>query len=550
MSPIPTAPQRPMGSRFTPLITAEQGFPAFETLVADARESIWLAFRIFDPETQLRGLDGTHGTWLDLLRAKLSEGVSVRVMLADFDPIGAADLHEATWRTVRLLGTLSDSGSIEVLPVRHEARVGRGMRVGLWILALKELERQRTQMNAMAPDDRSRAFSLRPGLWRYLRQRKQGDIAWRLAPLPRLFPATLHHKLCVVDAEQAIIGGLDIDERRYDDRQHDRAAEDTWHDVSVSVDGPVAIDIARHIADIWNGNRLRMAALRREQSRKKPASADDLPAPASQLPMPDAPDVTAEGEGLKVVRTVSTTRRRELFRVSPDNVVAEIETELCNAIRAARHSIYIETQFFRSKTIADTLAQAAVDNRDLNLVLIVPAAPEDVAFAESKGFPDRFGEHLQSVALKRLTDAFADRVAILSPVRPVGTTSHGRDMLSGSPIIYVHSKVAVFDRELAIIGSANLNGRSMRWDTEAAIACSHPAYVEDLYHQLVHHWTISPDDMQLLGKCRLAASEWLSWAQQNASHRHDDRRGFLVPYDREAAERMGRNLPSVPEELV
>ncbi len=90
----------------------------------------------------------------------------------------------------------------------------------------------------------------------------------------------------------------------------------------------------------------------------------------------------------------------------------------------------------------------------------------------------------------------------------------------------------------------------MRWDTEAAISCSHPVHVENLYHQLVHHWTLSSDDMQLLDKGRLVASDWQRWAHQNSTRRLDDRRGFLVPYDLEAAEKIGRNLPPVPEELV
>ncbi len=46
-------------------------------------------------------------------------------------------------------------------------------------------------------------------------------------------------------------------------------------------------------------------------------------------------------------------------------------------------------------------------------------------------------------------------------------TRHDRDRLGGAPMIYVHAKVSIFDRSAAIVSSANLNGRSLRWDTEA-----------------------------------------------------------------------------------
>ena len=42
------------------------------------------------------------------------------------------------------------------------------------------------------------------------------------------------------DGTHAIVGGLDIDERRFDDTSHRQSAEQTWHDVSVAVDGEAA----------------------------------------------------------------------------------------------------------------------------------------------------------------------------------------------------------------------------------------------------------------------------------------------------------------------
>ena len=49
-----------------------------------------------------------------------------------------------------------------------------------------------------------------------------------------------------------------------------------------------------------------------------------------------------------------------------------------------------------------------------------------------------------------------------------------RASLDGAPIIYLHAKASVFNNELAVVSSANLNGRSMRWDTEAGLAFRKP----------------------------------------------------------------------------
>ena len=46
-------PPRP-GCRVVPLIEAADMFPTLEHLVLDAVSSIWLSFRIFDPETATR----------------------------------------------------------------------------------------------------------------------------------------------------------------------------------------------------------------------------------------------------------------------------------------------------------------------------------------------------------------------------------------------------------------------------------------------------------------------------------------------------------------
>ena len=86
----------------TSLITAAEGFPALERLAASAQEELVMSFRILDPQTRLRtpelkerGLE----TWADLLAMLSQRGVKIRMVLSDFDPIFASDLHRLAWRS-------------------------------------------------------------------------------------------------------------------------------------------------------------------------------------------------------------------------------------------------------------------------------------------------------------------------------------------------------------------------------------------------------------------------------------------------------------------
>ena len=548
MTTAAQAPCRTLGE-FGPLITAADGFPRLERLALEARDHLWLSFRVFDPNTRLRLATEIGETWEDLLRHLLRNGVSVRVLLSDFDPVVGPELHEGSARSAALFSRLEVEGDIQTMMVRHEARVGKSFRFGLWLPAARALEQQRKAMNDMSAAARADTFAHRPGIWRYLRMNRDGRLVWRLWRLPRLFPATFHQKVAVMDHRAAIVGGLDIDERRFDDPSHERAADETWHDVSLHVTGDVVADISHHIASCWNQNRLRMKALRREQSRHAPPNGMHLTAPLRPLDLPKTGDAVDQPQGIRLLRTISVQKRRVGLRFSPETSVCEIEQAHVQAIRSAQKTIYIETQFLRSKTIADALAGAARRNPTVNLVLILPAAPEEIAFENNLRLTERMGEYVQAQCLKTVQDAFGARAAILSPVRPVSSTSKDRDTLHGAEIVYVHSKVLIVDDVRCIVGSANLNGRSMRWDTEAAVECTDSAAVRALRRAVLKHWL--PDGAHQ-DFCELEdmARHWAELAHCNARRAPERRKGFLVPHDPRPAEQVGMAVPFVPDALV
>lgn len=488
---------------FEVLITAEEAWPAFERAVLNARHHIHGSFRIFDLGTRLRSPEARAvGTdWFDLLAHVIRRGVSVTLVVSDFDPVMATDLHELSWRTVRqgaALAEIADAaqGQVRVTAELHPARAG----VLPWSVLLPAvLKRKWDQLAALSKD-------------RLTRQ----AVLLNRSPLPELRTVTHHQKLAVIDADTLFIGGLDLNERRFDMRDHDRPAHQTWSAVHLILrNGPEVAEAQAHL------NSFR-----------------DVTAGTG-----DAPRL-----GL-IRRTLSAPRRLQFPYLSPRSVLTEIEDTHLACFRAARHLIHIETQFLRSRIIASALARAAQDNPDLYLLAILPALPESLAFHHEDGLDTRFGLGLQKEAVSRVQEAFGDRAIFASPVRPIMAARDSLAVLAGSPMVYVHNKVLVQDDDFALVGSGNLNGRSMRWDTEAAVAITDPARLRTLRARLLSHWWFDALPEQALAPATLVPW-WSKRIAANGVCLPENRTGFLVPYDPDNREDLAQALPGITENIV
>ena len=480
------------------LITASEAYPAFERLFLAAEKEIWAGFRVFDLNTRLRSDEAraVGETWFDLFRHTLERGVDITLVVSDFDPVLAAEYHEASWKTAQQLAGVEEvagQGRLAFRIAAHPARTGLIPRLLFHRkVAKRHARREKSEYT--------------PGLG-----------AAERSPLYDLMPATHHQKLAVFDRKTVYIGGIDLDERRFDTPDHDRPAGETWQDVQVIVTGPVATAAQAHLENFE-------------------AVAAGTAAPNRQ----------ADG----FVRTISARRRLAPFHISPKTVVSEIEDAHLEAIAQARHLIYLETQFFRHLPLADALARAGASNKDLHLVLVLPAAPEDVAFKGNRGKDARMGEHLQASAVARVQDAFGARSLICCPAQPAAADTKGdRSTRAGAPIVYVHSKVSIFDQALALVTSANPNGRSFRFDTEAGVRLTNPTHVAQLQDRMFRHWMPDlalrpPQDAARL------LSEWRKSTEENLHRPPQARASFLLPYDRETAEDFGENVSVVPNELV
>lgn len=582
------------GNRVRPLVTAAEAYPLMEELILEAEERLHLSFRILDPFTPCVSDKATGAgfkDWGSLLVDAARRGVTVRLLLSDFDPIIAADLHRITWRSyhrvAELARDLDDAarGQLQFAASAHENEAGSLMRALFWPVVWRRLSGVATALkregrhtlgrpphelirSIRKSENEDHALSLRelPGVWQVVnrllkatpeewseqleKSAEKGKLNRLRAPLwppARLWPVTHHQKIMIADGRRAVLGGLDVNERRYDDTTHDRPAEEAWHDVSVGVEGPVIGDIERHFRTMWNADA--------------PRAADVLDAIAPLLdvgpklgrPEPfeapeTAPPDPIEGGGTsraQFLRTLSV-RRHGAMVFGPRSLRRDLEAAHHAVIEQASRVLYIETQFFRLRSLARTIAKQAEREPALKVIILLPNAPEDVAFDDAAGPDATHGEFLQVRALKLLKRKLGTRLGLYSLVQngPREPDETGRALAYGAGIIYLHSKVMIADDRAALVSSANLNGRSFRWDTEGGLLWTGDG-VRELRERL---WNAHMPERR--ATLETGFDDWSAASVENAKATPEDRPGFVVPYQIGRARHFAARSLFVPDDMI
>ena len=495
----------------TPLITAAEVYPALERMIAGATREVLMSFRILDPGTALRDPDLRERgleTWADLIAWVARRGVTIRMIITDFDPLFASPLHRSAWASASRFADQAE-GDLQVLCAPHGQEVGWLWRSMLWMKIAEKLRLLRDEPPEKLTPVQRAMLKLRPSLR----------------------PVSIHQKCAVVDGTRCMVGGLDVNERRWDDNDHDRPGPETWHDLSMAVDGPFAESLRAHLIETWN------AALA--------GGAADLGTEAQPMPEGTRPQGTSY---LRLVRTVSAPTRGPLA-FGPRTRHREHEETLLRAFGAAERSIYIETQFLRHRPLVTALTDAAARAPALNLVVLLPVEPERVLYDNDRSLNARHAHGLQTQALTDLTAAFGDRIALVTPARRTasdGDADADADArLHGSAPIYVHAKVTLIDGNFGLVGSANLNGRSLRWDTEASVLFRDRDTIDALRGRLAAKW--------LGARAKTGdvtdAALWRETARANAERAPRDRDGFVLPYPLGRAERFSRFVPLLPADM-
>jgi phosphatidylserine/phosphatidylglycerophosphate/cardiolipin synthase-like enzyme len=251
-----------------------------------------------------------------------------------------------------------------------------------------------------------------------------------------------HQKLIVVDDRLAFCGGGDIVPDRWDTSRHldddprrqtsPRSGKDfeSRHELMALVDGPAAAALGELFRRRW----------RRARLETPPEPSPQPPGEIEPDPWPSNAPVAARGATAGIARTAPKWRGEAEVR--------ENESLHLAAIAAASGLIYMENQYFTSPVMAEALAGRLAERDGPEVVL--------VSTMHSPSWFDQLTmDQTRSRFLARLEAADAHgRFHAYCPL-----TRKGR-------FIVVHAKLSIIDDRLLRIGSANLNNRSMGFDTE------------------------------------------------------------------------------------
>lgn len=341
-----------------------------------------------------------------------------------------------------------------------------------------------------------------------------------------------HEKICIVDHDVAFVGGIDLCFGRWDNPQHpltdDRptgmeADGDTprdaehcqlfpgkdysnprvldffklnepyeemydrsqtprmpWHDISMQVVGQPARDLTRHFVQRWN-------YLRRERKPTRPMPF--------LLPPPDANPADLEALGLSGTCEVQILRSAGDWSLglSRDGTEQSIQNAYVKLIEESDHFVYIENQFFITSTdtlntrvvnrIGDALVERIIRaherGEDWQACIVIPLVPGfQNTVKEAEGSSVRLIMQFQYRSICRGPSSIFGRLEAVGidphdyirffSLRQWGKIGSNDALVTEQ--LYIHAKTIIVDDRVALIGSANINERSMLGNRDSETA--------------------------------------------------------------------------------
>uniref|UniRef100_A0A8C5WUJ4 phospholipase D n=1 Tax=Laticauda laticaudata TaxID=8630 RepID=A0A8C5WUJ4_LATLA len=234
-----------------------------------------------------------------------------------------------------------------------------------------------------------------------------------------------------------------------------------WHDIASVVHGKAARDVARHFIQRWNFTKIMKSKYRSLSYPfllpKSQRTADEL-----NYQVPEA--VNAK---VQVLRSAADWSAGIKYHEE------SIHSAYVNVIENSKHYIYIENQFFIScaddklvlnqigDAIAHRILKAYRENKRYRVYVVIPLLPGFEGDISTGG-----GNALQFFFSVLFGDQWINYISFC------GLRNYAE--LEGkliTELIYVHSKLLIADDNTVIIGSANINDRSMlgKRDSEMAV---------------------------------------------------------------------------------
>ena len=274
---------------------------------------------------------------------------------------------------------------------------------------------------------------------------------------------SLHQKISIVDGTHAFVGGIDPlielsgDFDRWDGPSHPFASPfrrtkvgtnpHPWHDAHALIEGPAARDVELNFRQRWN-------SVVERHAWKELLLPEHPPAPAVES---------------KTIVQVARTIPQHTYSFEPAAGIQGIAQHYLNGLGNAQRFVYLENQYFWLHSgigivlpflgsdclVMEHLIRELADalRRGVTLALVLPDHP-------NIGRPDTDASllHLRAEAPEAVAQG---RFQVFC----LGSSTHQEDGEHYRPI-YVHAKMAIVDDLWTTVGSANLNNRGMRDDTE------------------------------------------------------------------------------------
>lgn len=337
-----------------------------------------------------------------------------------------------------------------------------------------------------------------------------------------------HEKICIVDHDIAFIGGIDLCFGRWDCPQHpvvddkptgfeptdgpkdaehcqlypgkdysnprkldffklhdpyeemydrSRIPRMPWHDIGMQVVGQPARDLTRHFVQRWNYVR---------RGRKPTRPTPFL------LPPPDCNPEELEAVGLNGTCEVQILRSASTWSLGTEHTEHSIQSAYIKMIEESDHFVYMENQFFSTSTetlntkivngIGDALVRRIIraheNDEDWRAIIILPLMP---GFQNEVNQQD--GSSVRLILQCQFRSICRGEHSIFGRLRAAGIEPEDyiqffslrqwgkfpSNVLTTEQL-YIHAKCIIVDDRTALIGSANINERSMlgNRDSEAA----------------------------------------------------------------------------------
>ncbi|XP_058151278.1 phospholipase D1 isoform X2 [Dasypus novemcinctus] len=252
-----------------------------------------------------------------------------------------------------------------------------------------------------------------------------------------------------------------------------------WHDIASVVHGKAARDVARHFIQRWNFTKIVKPKYR---SLSYPFLLPKSQATAHELKYQVPGSVHAN---IQLLRSAADWSAGIKYHEE------SIHAAYIHVIQNSKHYIYIENQFFIScaddkvvfNKVGDAIAQRILkayrENQRYRVYVVIPLLPGFEGDISTGG-----GNALQAIMHFNYRTMCRGENSILGQLKAelgnqwinyisfCGLRTHAE--LDGSlvtELIYVHSKLLIADDNTVIIGSANINDRSMlgKRDSEMAV---------------------------------------------------------------------------------